>query len=59
MGVRVERARLLLARGVPIAQAALDTGFADQSHLTRQFKRFVGVTPGEYARGVRAAPAGG
>jgi AraC-like DNA-binding protein len=25
-------------------------GFSDQSHLTRQFKRVLGVTPGSYAR---------
>jgi AraC-like DNA-binding protein len=28
---------------------AQETGFADQSHLTRRFKRLVGVTPGRYA----------
>jgi AraC-like DNA-binding protein len=28
---------------------AHQTGFADQSHLTRRFKRLVGVTPGRYA----------
>jgi AraC-like DNA-binding protein len=30
---------------------ARETGFADQSHLTRRFKRLVGVTPGRYAEG--------
>jgi AraC-like DNA-binding protein len=29
------------------------TGFADQSHLTTQFKRYVGITPGRYQRCVR------
>lgn len=49
---RVCRARRLLRRGAPIAHAAYDAGFADQSHLTRWFKQIVGVTPGEYVRGV-------
>jgi AraC-like DNA-binding protein len=47
---RVHRARHLLLRGLPIAQAAQQTGFSDQSHLTRCFKRFVGVPPGSYVR---------
>jgi AraC family transcriptional regulator len=33
---------------LPLAEIALDAGFADQSHLTRAFKRFTGKTPGEY-----------
>lgn len=49
--VRVARARALLAAGWPVAQAAAQTGFADQSHLTRHFKRLTGVTPGRYQRG--------
>jgi AraC-like DNA-binding protein len=46
--VRVAHARALLAKGLPISQVALETGFADQSHLTRHFKRLVQVTPGRY-----------
>lgn len=46
---RVTRAKGLLAGGLPIARVAAETGFSDQSHLTRHFKRLVGVTPGEYA----------
>ncbi|HET8630854.1 MAG TPA: AraC family transcriptional regulator [Thermomicrobiales bacterium] len=46
--VRVRHAKALLGRGVPIAQVAADTGFADQAHLTRHFKRIFGVTPGRY-----------
>jgi AraC-like DNA-binding protein len=34
----------------PIAQIALDAGFADQSHLTRAFKQHTGLTPAEYRR---------
>ena len=47
--IRVERAKGLLAAGVPIARAALAVGFCDQSHLTRRFKAYVGVTPGVFA----------
>jgi AraC-like DNA-binding protein len=46
--VRVNRAKQLLLRGWPLAEVALATGFADQSHLTRHFRRLVGVTPGRY-----------
>ena len=46
--VRVEEAKSLLRRGVGIATAAARAGFADQSHLTRHFKRLTGVTPGVY-----------
>ncbi|HVW86231.1 MAG TPA: AraC family transcriptional regulator [Bryobacteraceae bacterium] len=48
MQIRVERGRCLLASGLSIAEAALQSGFADQSHFTRQFKKFTGVTPGQY-----------
>jgi len=46
--VRVERAKALLSMGWPVVQVALETGFVDQSHLTKKFKRIVGVTPGHY-----------
>ena len=49
--LRIDRARVLLLQGLPIAQVALETGFVDQSHLTRQFKRQTGITPGQYALG--------
>lgn len=45
---RVERAKRLLADGVPIAEAAAASGFADQSHLTRHFRALTGFTPGRY-----------
>jgi AraC-like DNA-binding protein len=46
--VRVRRARSLLRTGLPISQVAVATGFTDQAHLTRHFKRIVGLTPGRY-----------
>jgi AraC-like DNA-binding protein len=53
--LRVEHAKRLLREGVAIAAVSQRVGFADQSHLTRHFKRLLGVTPGAYVRGARAA----
>lgn len=51
---RVELARRHLLDGMPAAEAATRSGFYDQSHLSRHFKRLLGVTPGAFAAG-RAA----
>lgn len=50
MQYRVERAAEILAREPdrPLAGVALDTGFADQAHFSRTFKRFTGITPTDY-----------
>ncbi len=48
--LRILMARKLLATGTPVAQAAQNCGFADQSHLTRRFKHFMGITPGRYRK---------
>ena len=48
--VRVRRAQDLLAAGAPIVDVAYATGFSSQSHLTNTFKRFIGVTPSQYAQ---------
>ncbi len=48
-GRRIDRARRLLLRGVPAALAATATGFYDQAHLTRHFRRHVGTTPARFA----------
>jgi AraC-like DNA-binding protein len=45
---RIARAKTLLRQGRAISEVARLTGFADQSHLTRHFKRLVKLTPGEY-----------
>lgn len=48
---RVQRARSLLLSGKStIAQVALETGFAHQSHLARWMRRLLGVTPSEVLR---------
>ena len=51
---RIERAKELLTRGEAPTQVALTVGFYDQSHLGKHFKRFVGVTPAQFSRGVGA-----
>ncbi|RFZ88644.1 AraC family transcriptional regulator [Shinella sp. WSJ-2] len=45
---RTELARRLIAAGTPLAEAAAQAGFADQSHMTRNFTRRYGYTPGAY-----------
>ncbi|CAM5773461.1 AraC family transcriptional regulator [Labrys miyagiensis] len=49
---RVHLARRLVASGVSLAEAAVASGFADQSHMTRQFSRVYGISPGAYAAAV-------
>jgi AraC-like DNA-binding protein len=51
---RLDAARALIRRGTPLAEAALASGFADQSHMTRQFTRAYGMSPGRWAESVRA-----
>jgi AraC-like DNA-binding protein len=48
--VRILRAKELIRMRMPISHVALETGFADQSHLTRTFKHIVRVSPGAYKR---------
>lgn len=54
--IRVERAKDLIAQDMSLSAVAAATGFADQSHLNRHFKRLVGVTPGQYQQGCRRSP---
>jgi AraC-like DNA-binding protein len=51
--VRIRHAKALLATGVSIAEVALATGFSDQSHLNRWFKRLCGFTPGQYRNSIQ------
>jgi AraC-like DNA-binding protein len=48
--LRANRARRWLREGMAPCDAALAAGFADQSHLTRMFKRYAALTPGAYRR---------
>lgn len=51
---RLDHARALIVAGSGLADAAADSGFADQAHMTRHFRRAYGLTPGRY-RAMRAA----
>jgi hypothetical protein len=48
---RAETAVDMLGRGVPAPDVARRAGYADQPHLTRSLKRFVGQTPSEVVAG--------
>jgi AraC family transcriptional regulator len=50
---RVERAKTMITSTAErLTDIALACGFADQSHLTRCFRRVVGVSPGLWRRSV-------
>ncbi|MFT0802741.1 AraC family transcriptional regulator [Bacillus swezeyi] len=48
--VRINHAKKLLEQGVKPIETAFQTGFSDQSHLTKFFKRQVGLTPKQYMK---------
>jgi len=48
VGRRIAKAQALIMAGTGLAEAAVAAGFVDQSHLTRQFKARLGVTPGRW-----------
>lgn len=45
---RIQYGHHLLKRGLPIAEAANESGFADQAHFQRTFKQLLAATPGQY-----------
>ena len=49
---RITQALALLRQGMSPAAVAADTGFYDQSHLSRHFKRACGTTPRSYMSGL-------
>jgi AraC-like DNA-binding protein len=55
---RARKAKSLIAQGSSIAAAALEAGFADQSHLTRHYKRIFGITPGQFRNFVQYGHSG-
>ena len=46
---RLDFARSRLGSGTPLAELALEAGFADQAHFTRMFRSAFGLTPGRYS----------
>lgn len=51
--LRLERARTLLGGTRTLAEIAIASGFADQSHMTREFRRIVGISPAAYRRALQ------
>jgi AraC-like DNA-binding protein len=47
---RLDVARAWLRAARPLAETALEAGFADQAHFTRAFKAAFGMTPGRYVK---------
>jgi AraC-like DNA-binding protein len=47
--VRIRHTQRLIKAGKPLVEVAAEVGFSSQSHMTRQFKKIIGVTPGQYA----------
>jgi len=52
---KLDRAKALLSQGSSLADVAADTGFADQAHFTRHFKKTFGMTPGRWVALRRSA----
>ena len=48
--IRIAKAKVLLEQGVLPIEAAMQTGFTDQSHFSNFFKRFIGLTPKQYMK---------
>ena len=46
--IRINEAKKLLSNGVSVLDAAIRTGFSDQSHFTNYFTSFIGLAPGVY-----------
>ena len=54
--IAVHQAKASLKHGLSIVEAALDAGFYDQAHLTREFVRTYGFTPGVFRTAWLTAP---
>lgn len=50
---RVRLAKAYIRRGLGLAESAAEAGFSDQSHMTRCFRKVMGMTPGVFAAGTR------
>jgi len=48
--IRVGEAKTLLEKGIAPIEAAIQTGFSDQSHFSNYFKKLIGLTPKQYMR---------
>ncbi|MQP68116.1 helix-turn-helix domain-containing protein [Niveispirillum sp. SYP-B3756] len=52
--IRIQKAQEVLRNlpRLPVTEVALQVGFSDLSHFEKNFRRFVGLTPGQYRRGL-------
>lgn len=50
--LRLEHAKALIAKGIPIREAALNAGFFDQSHFSNHFRKVFGYPPGTHLKGL-------
>jgi AraC-like DNA-binding protein len=50
---QLDQVRRSVTRGTGLAEASLAAGFADQSHMSRHFKRAYGLTPARWAAALR------
>jgi AraC-like DNA-binding protein len=54
--MRIERAMaLMLQRDAPLSEIALATGFCDQAHFAKAFRRAAGMTPTQWRKGHRSS----
>ena len=54
---RLEYCRRLIEKGLSLAEAAVEAGFSDQSHMTRQFIKTVGISPGRWQKFIQNSRA--
>lgn len=57
--VRIDKTKKLLEQGASPIDAAMQTGFSDQSHFTNFFNMFIGLSPAAYRRIFREDKHGG
>lgn len=53
MNRRLQLAQRMIEAGTFVAEATFATGFTDQAHFTRHFRRFLGITPGRVAKFIK------
>ena len=49
---RINHSKKLISQKMPIVEVALETGFYDQSHFTHYFKKYIGISPLLYRKGL-------
>lgn len=47
---RIMEAKRLLEHQTPLIETALKSGFSDQSHFSRHFKKVIGISPGQFSK---------